>query len=485
MRPAGGARTPGGSRSRENEVRPGLDRSGQVALNDSHGMKHVNGVTSAGEHARVEGVLDGTRTASLRGRGWLPRDYVQNAFVLLGGRFGFHALNLLTGVLLARGLQPDGRGAYVAVMVWPYLLGWWATLGIGRATVYLRAKSHEHERDLVAIGLWVTVVVGSACALVAQGVMPWLLQGYPEEVVGLGRLTLLLVPVVAASAVLLGVFDGAREYWWLTTFRLSLPIVQVVGLTALFFAGRLTVTTAVWLYFVGTVVTVGLQYLVIVRRSGAALWPRQGLAGEAWRYALRFYPVLVADVAVSFLDQVLLVPILSPAQMGLYAIATRAAIIVDVPTAMAQLVFAYVPRMSPLHGIGLVQRSALAGVLVTGALSGGLFVVARPLLSLLYGEAFLGAVAPFRILLLGAFAVGVRQILAEGLSGLGRPQYNSAGQVISLIAMAALLCAMVPAGGIVGAAWAVAIAQWTNLAVTVGLFWLERRRGASDGRVSE
>ena len=177
---------------------------------------------------------------------WLPAGFARAAAVLLGGRAGFHALGLVSGVLLARGLGPAGRGAFFAVLLWPTILGWLATLGITKATTYLRARHPEYERDLASIGLWVSLVAGGALALGLQPWLPWLLHGYPPSVVGLGRLALLLVPVMAFSDILMGMFDGAREYRLLTAFRLSLPVLQAVGLAVLLLGGWLTVTSAVW-----------------------------------------------------------------------------------------------------------------------------------------------------------------------------------------------------------------------------------------------
>lgn len=411
--------------------------------------------------------------------GSVPAGFMRGAAVLIGGRAGFHILGLLTGVLLARGLGPEGRGSYLAVLLWPTILGWLATLGMTKATTYLRSRHPHHERDLITIGLWVALISGGGFALAGQLLLPWLLPGYPEGVVRLGRLVLLLVPIVTLSDILMGVFDGARQFRVLTLFRLGLPMFQTVGLTVLYLAGCLTVWTAVWLYLVGAVLTVGLQYLTLAARSGVALRPPKTLVREAGRYGGRFYPTLVAEVALSSLDQALLIPLVSPGDMGLYVIATRAAILIDVPVAIAQVVFAYVPRMSPAQGLGLAQRAALAGVVVTGVLGAVLLFAARQLIWFLYGDAFAGAVGLFQILLAGAFAAGVRKILADGLSGLGKPQHSSTGQLIALVAMALLLWMMVPRFGVTGAAWAVTAAQWLNLAVTGMLFWVERRRALS------
>ena len=415
---------------------------------------------------------------------WLPAGFARAAAVLLGGRAGFHALGIVSGVLLARGLGPAGRGAFFAVLLWPTILGWLATLGITKATTYLRARHPEYERDLASIGLWVSLVAGGALALGLQPWLPGLLHGYPPSVVGLGRLALLLVPVMAFSDILMGMFDGAREYRLLTAFRLSLPVVQAAGLAVLLFGGWLTVTSAVWLLLAGTVTMCGLQYLVVARRAGVAVRPRPGLVREAGRYALGYYPALVADLALSFLDQIFLVPVLSPGDMGLYVIARRSAIMVDVSVAISQLLFTYAAPLSAAQGILLAQRVAVAGVVITGVLGAVLLLAARPLLVFLYGEAFIGAVEPFQVLLVGAFAIGVRKILAEGLSGLGKPQYGSAGQWIALAVMVLLLWVMVPTAGILGAVWAVTIAQWANLGVTGGLFWMERRRVMTAGSVA-
>jgi O-antigen/teichoic acid export membrane protein len=406
----------------------------------------------------------------------LPEGFVGGAAVLLGGRVGFHALGLLSGVFLARGLGPDGRGAYVAVLLWPIFLGWLATLAAQRSGLYLRARHPEYERELVATGVWVAAISGGALVVAGEMCLPWLLQGHEDWVLHLARVALLVAPALTLTDVLNSMFDGARDFRLVTVFRIGPLLCQALGFGVLLLFHDLTVTNAVWLWLLTSVGFCALQYLVVALRSGVTLRPRPIVIRESAHYAVRSYPMFVADLAASFMDQVYLVPILSAADMGLYVIATRAAIIVDVPVAIAQLLFTFVARMSPAQGVRLSQRVALIGLVVTAAIGVSLFVVAGPLIPFLYGHAFVGAIAPFRILLVGAFAIGVRKILAEGLSGMGKPQHGGAGQVVALVTLAVLLWTMVPRGGILGAVWAVALSQWVNLAVTGFLFRQERQR---------
>lgn len=90
------------------------------------------------------------------------------------------------------------------------------------------------------------------------------------------------------------------------------------------------------------------------------------------------------------------------AQIGLYSVAVSAAsILVALFGGLSPIVFAVATRRGSETGMAVVERTLriiLAGAAVVGL---GLALVAPILVELLYGAAFLGSVAPLRMLLPG------------------------------------------------------------------------------------
>jgi O-antigen/teichoic acid export membrane protein len=379
-------------------------------------------------------------------------------------------VTLATGIVLARSLGPDGRGAYQAVVLWPQVLGWISTLGFTKATAYYRALGEGERRGLVGNALLVCMATGGVFALAAVPIVGRLLDGYSGETVSLAATMLWFVPLIAFANVLEGLLEGARAFRTLSAIRVATPALGLAGLLFLWANTRVTVKSATGVYAMSLVCMLVVLVGIVWWRGALAVRPEQELLVKTGRYAAQYYPYMLADLALGFLDQILLIPALPAAAVGLYVVATRAMVVAELPGAMSQVLFASIPGLSRSESRPVIARAIKGGGILSGVLAVVLFVFAEPILRLLYGEAFAEAAAPFRILIVGAFAMGIRKIVGEALGGLGQPRANSVIQVGSTIVLAMLLLVTVPKLGIVGAAWSVTIAHVLNLAA--GLLWL-------------
>lgn len=402
--------------------------------------------------------------------------FARNAGVLLLGHLGVLILSIGTGVCLARGLGPEGRGAYLAVVLWPQILGWQASLGLAKATAYQRARRPELAGKLAANGILVSLAAGAVVVLGAEVALSLLLRQYSKDVIWIGRSLLLLVPVFALGDILQGLLQGAARFRMLAVSRICAPLIQLVGFLVLLLSGVMDVGPAALVFGFSTVATLVLQLSLLRVESGSLARPDRTVLIETGRYALTLYPAFLADVAIMSLDQILLIPMLAASDLGYYAVATRAMLLAQAPVAASQILFATVAAMPVARGMALAGRVLLVTMSVTAVLGIAAWLLADVLIGLLFGTAFIAAVAPFRVLLLGAFAMGASRIVGETLSGLGKPQYVSVSQVVTLGAMAVLLWMLVPRWQISGAAWAVTLAQLVNLAVIgVSLVWVRVR----------
>lgn len=402
--------------------------------------------------------------------------FARNVVALLVGRVGTYVLTIVTGVVLARALGPEGRGAYQAVVLWPQILCWIATLGFTKATGYYRALDGQLERKLVANALVLCVTTGVALVGVMTFLLPRLLHGYSDEIVALATVMLWCVPFMAFENVLEGLFEGSQAFRTLAAIRLVMPLFSVVALASLWKLDLVTVASATAVYAAGMGLVLLVPVAILWQRGSMDVRPDRRLFSVTGRYALQYYPYTLCDIALGLLDQILLIPVLPAAAVGVYVIATRAMLVSELPGAMSQVLFASIPKLERRDSLRVIKRAISGGAVISAACAAVLFVLARPVLEFLYGEAFLSAVVPFRILLVGAFAMGLRKLVGEALAGLGRPRANSVIQVGATVLFVGLLLYAVPRFGIVGAAWSVAIVHMVNL--TAGLTWLMMKTGS-------
>ena len=100
------------------------------------------------------------------------------------------AINILTGVITARMLGPEGRGIYTAVTTWPQLLATLAFAGLNSAVVFRMRKAPDSAGRVSAGAL----LLGSAQCLVAitigAALLPLFMGNYSTATTMFARLCL-------------------------------------------------------------------------------------------------------------------------------------------------------------------------------------------------------------------------------------------------------------------------------------------------------
>jgi O-antigen/teichoic acid export membrane protein len=183
-------------------------------------------------------------------------------------------------------------------------------------------------------------------------------------------------------------------------------------------------------------------------------------------YALRAAPAgLLANLSYH-LDRLVLVALIPPRELGLYAVAFALSRLMEVvkttvaSAGMAAMAGREAAEAKALHD--RVFRFVLVAVL---CITAGGFAFGGPAIVLVYGAEFGPANGLFRVLIVEAALSCLGQVVAQLFFSLGRPGQASvaqaAGFAVSLVAMLAL----VPTMGALGAAIGVALGALLRLCV--------------------
>jgi O-antigen/teichoic acid export membrane protein len=175
------------------------------------------------------------------------------------------------------------------------------------------------------------------------------------------------------------------------------------------------------------------------------------------------------------LDFILLAAIAGPAVLGGYAVASKFAEVLRLPS--LSLFWVLYPRFAKDDAAQAESRARRliprAGVLtavaaVPLALSAGFVVPA------VFGEDFRPAIVPAQILLLGLSIEGVAGVITAFLYGRGRPGLNSLATGGGLVLTVILDLLLIPRFGAVGAAWASTVAYLTTTGMLIAWWMLVR-----------
>ncbi len=384
-------------------------------------------------------------------------------------RFGAIGLNAVSGIVTARALLPEGRGHLAAMVIWPVMLSWLTTVGLPSALVYHLRREPKDAAALVGWGL--LLCIGGAVVGTALGwyVLPfWLGKQQPDAVIYVAQICLLTT--VLASLTLLGraVWESQGQFGRSNVAQLLSPLTVVIGLLVLLAFGALTQFSAAAVYVLAGVPTLIWILVSITRGFRPTLAGGDRVRARLLDYGLRSYGVDLGGVLSVYLDQALVVGLLTAESMGIYVVALSITRMIGaVHSAIGSIVFPKVVGMATIEMTGAVARAARMALIASGAL-GVLVVVTGPtLLRWLYGPSFGAASAILPILVCEMLFSGTAFILLQSFMAAGRPGIATMLLFISLAIAVPIFLVLVPPFGVVGAASALMISSGIRLTLTM------------------
>jgi O-antigen/teichoic acid export membrane protein len=352
------------------------------------------------------------------------------------------ATGFITGPLLARALGAAGRGDLAAIIVPLSLAGPVLGLGISGFAYRELPRGRPFEEVVGSLGVPL-LVIGMLTAAAAIPIADALAGG--RETVR----TFLIVGFLATPLVLIGgllaASLGATERWRAVFATNLIPfLVPFVAIVALYVLGRLTVATAAAVTIGGSLLAVvpALEMLTTARRPVF----RRSIARNGVSFGLKAWVGGLAMLANLRLDQLLMVTLVAPRVLGLYAVATT------ISGASGLATGALVPPLMTRVAAGemyLLPQAVRIVVTATVGLNLLLALLTPAILSLLFGPAFHGAIEMALVLLVASVPYAGANVLSAGLQADGAPLIPTVAEGIALvITVAGLVTLLRPLGGI-------------------------------------
>jgi O-antigen/teichoic acid export membrane protein len=401
--------------------------------------------------------------------------FAKDTGVTLAARIGGLGLALLTSIVIARTLGPEGTGVYTLAILFPLLVVTFTNLGIGPATVYYVAQRKYAARDVFGSDVVLSTIV--ALIATALGLVFLLFFGglvFPTVPLSYLALALLLVPVTMfgqlhINQILLGArriadFNAVNVLYKLFLFILVLAAIIALGLG---------IAGAIWANILAMLLICIVLFPWVRRVAGGIhLRPNLNYVRDALTYGIKAH---LGNI-IGFLNyrvEVFLLGAMAPATaVGFYAVAvglaerlwflSESASVVLFPTVSAEKDELTKKTFTPL-----VSRSVL---LITAVGAAILFLISQWVVVLLYSSEYLPAIQLFRILLPGIVFLSADRILANDIAGRGLPLLNTYVGAAGIVVQVGLNLLWIPALGATGAAWATSISYGLTTALRLCLY---------------
>lgn len=399
-----------------------------------------------------------------------------NVAATLARQLGAGLLQLATMALIARVYGAEVNGAYTVALLLPTMLASLLNLGIGPANVY-----YLGSRQVAPCVAWRSTlklysdisIVGSIIGAVV--LLFYARQWFPGVPELLLWFALSIFPVALLLSFVSSMFQGLQQFRQFNVVLLLQPLLTLLGIVVLIVAGVESIGWLLAAYLVGSVATVavGLKVLwPLLSDVEDGQIPSTAYAKAAIGYG---YKAHLSNILafINYKADIFLVNLfMGPAGAGVYVIAVQ---ISERLWLLSQAVSTVLlPRLSQLSSeedkrktlTPLIARWVLF-VTFLGSLA--LAVIAYPVIKLIFGAEFVGAVNPLLLLLPGIVVGAPSRILANDIAARGRPELNMYTAVIVVIVNIVGNVLLIPIYGLTGAAIATSIAYTINFAMRLAM----------------
>ena len=399
----------------------------------------------------------------------------KNSAITFSSQILIFALGFITSIILARTLGPTGKGIYALIILIPAVMLKLGSLGIEAANVYFVGSKQYEPKDVVSNSLLSSILLSLFLILLFLGIsylsaFKTYLNSNQINIFYLW-LVVLTIPFSLFSGFLRSIFLGKEEIITFNKINIFQTIIQLVLIVIFLMILKQGVSGAVNAYILTIMFVFVFVIFLIKKITKIKLSFNRKLFKDSVRYGVKAYFGNLAQFLNYRLDMFLVAFFLTPAAVGYYSLAVGIAEkLWMLPGAIATVLFPRVSSLKDKEANNLTPRVARHTFFIIFILSLILAILAKPLVKILFGDAFLPSIMPLLILLPGIVALGGAKTLTADLAGRGKPQFGTYAAFISLAVNFPLNLWLIPKWGISGAAFASTVAYIVVTIVVVIAF---------------
>lgn len=381
-----------------------------------------------------------------------------------GARLLVQVLNAATGILTARTLLPTGRGQLAAMTLWSLFLASLTTFGIPSSLVYFLRSRPDRRGDLITSGLVMAGALGVVTGLVGALLMPQLLHKYPMWLVHDAQWLMIVTPICSLTFVGRAILEAHSEFSASNVSQVLNPLVTLLALLGLLLTHHLTVLSAALCYIISIVPVAAVLVRRVLPWVDPDARPSVGACKLLLSYGMRSYWIDLLGSLSFQVDQVLVISILTPADMGLYVVMLSLSRMANVfQNSVITVLFPKATGQTPERILDLIGRAARVSLVVTAAATLFVGLLGPTLLKVFYGKDYTSATVCLRVLLIEVTLSGLVFILAQAFMALNHPGTVSLLQGFGLGLSVPLMLVLIPRFGITGAAMSLLLSTSARL----------------------
>lgn len=363
-------------------------------------------------------------------------------------------IGFISGVILARGLGPAGRGTFSALLVYPTMLISLLSMGMRQATVYYLGAKKYSESDIVGVTLLLLILSSTIGVLTSIVIISYTKSpDYNQMLILLASLT---VPADLTINYFTGILIGKQRINKFNQIKYLVPIINFVLIIFLVFFENLYVLGAVLATLAARIMLALYALLMIKREYSLKICCSPEIIKKMFSlgfiYALSLF-VLNLNYRV---DIIILEHLSNVAEIGQYTIGVGfAELLWQLPTAFGIVIFSYSANAKDSNKFSQ-DIAKMIRIIFPIVLFGSLFLyfASGYIIPFLYGDEYIPSVKMLKILLPGIVIMSFFKIINMDLAGRGKPDITLKVFLPAVLINIVLNIILIPDFGGCGAAFA-------------------------------
>lgn len=381
---------------------------------------------------------------------------LKNAVLNTVDRVIMAGARILSAIVIARALGPDGYGFFQVALTASVIAATLADLGFGIANNFL-ASHYPHMRiKLLGNSIIVVGSLGIISALGTFAIISVFRANYFAELPDSYLLWVpLCVPIQAIQISLMGLIYGTnnfREKVIGTSLQYFSFLFSIVILACI---GNLSANSLIPLWFLGLVISSIYWIGILLKNVSCIPAYDKAIFKEQLHYGRNAFLYNAANMINFRLDLFFIAYFLNAECVGWYALATSVTeALLYLPKALSNVMLTEIASNQEDNIKSRYSMTYRSIIFVIGVATIGTGVFAPFMIPIIFSQSFEPAVAPLILLLPGNFAMALGTIAAYHLFGLGKSSLPSLATLVATIITIILDVVLIPIFGIQGAALA-------------------------------
>jgi O-antigen/teichoic acid export membrane protein len=368
-------------------------------------------------------------------------------------------LLILTGIIAARSLGPEGRGHLALLMLFPTIISQIVLLGLPRSVIHFVAKdantAHEVINEIKII-IGIQLLLGVLLTYISLHIY----MDYYNFQEDLFYFLVLIIPGLFAQQYGQALLQGLHKFSLFNIFRVLPLFIYAMVLLIAYLANSVTLTFIILMWIIINFLLGLLTLFISVKDIFQPIMKTTNTEQKGiLNFALKGFIGSFSPLTTLRLDQLVAGFFLSPTSLGIYVVAQA---FVNLPqfisVSVSSIIYPVISReTNQQRQYALLQKALISTMLISLGFVLVLFFSVPLLVPLFFGEEFREAILISQILLIGVFFLASRSVLNECLRGIGKPEISTQTEFVVLAVF--LFCGI----------WLIQNYQITGLALSMSI----------------